>query len=196
MSDLRNSLRYLESPQSNDVYLTAIIPNRDERAFSMDMTEAKRQEINNLLQRGTFKVLLLEEIPKDAIVLPGRFVLAFKSTEGGKIKHKARYVIGGHRHRLQHRMGHSNFTLQPSSIRLLLALAAINGFDIWTSDFRQAYLQPAEPLSRDFCISNPVPEFEVEPSQCLKLLKPLYELCELGDLWHETLDRHHREDLA
>ena len=27
-------------------------------------------------------------------------------------------------------------------------------------------------------------------------MKPLYGLCESGDLWHRTLDKHHREDLG
>ncbi len=85
-------------------------------------------------------------------------------------------------------MVHSASTLQPQSIRLLLALAAMHGFDIWTSDVRQAYLQSAEPLARDIFIEKPVPEFELAPEQCLQLLKPLYGLCESGDLWHKTLD--------
>ena len=196
MADLRNSIQYFESPKDDDIYMTEIIPNQDVRAKSHEMTEAKRQEIKNLLKRGTFKVLLREDIPRNANVLPGRFVLAFKSTEDGKLKHKARYVIGGHRDRLKHMMVHSTSTLQPSSIRLLLALAAIHGFDVWTSDVRQAYLQSAEPLARDVFIAKLVPEFELDPSQCLKRLKPLYGLCESGDLWHQTLDRHHREDLC
>lgn len=35
----------------------------------------------------------------------------------------------------------------------------------------------------------------LDRSQCLPLLKPLHGLCEAGDLWHKTLERHHRENL-
>lgn len=60
------------------------------------MGEAKRKEIKTLLEGGTFKVILREEIPPDGNVLPGRVVPALKSTEDGNIKYKATYVIGGH----------------------------------------------------------------------------------------------------
>ena len=93
-------------------------------------------------------------------------------------------------------MVHSTSTLQPQSFRLLLALAAIFEFDIWTSDVRQAYLQSAEPLARDIFIRKLLAEFELDPSQCLKLLKPLCGLCESEDLWHKTLAKRHREDLS
>ena len=49
---------------------------------------------------------------------------------------------------------------------------------------------------RDIFIKDPVPEFELDASQCLQLLRPLYGLCESGDLWHATLDSHHRKDLG
>ena len=182
MSDVRNCIRYFGSPEDEEVYRTEIISRSDPRANSREMESARRQEIKNLLERGTFKVILKEDIPKDANILPGRFLLSLKSTEDNNVKYKARYVIGGHRDRLKHMMVHSTSTLQPSSIRLLLALAIVHGFDIWTSDVRQAYLQSADPLSRPVFISKPVPKFELEPSQCLQLLKPLYGLCESGDL--------------
>lgn len=68
-------------------------------------------------------------------------------------------------------MVHSAASLQPQFNRLLLAIAEMNGFDIWTSDVHQAYLQSTEPLLRD-------PEFEIKVDQCFKLLKPLYGLCD------------------
>lgn len=192
-----HGLSYFASPHEDDnsTHLTEIIAPRDPRADSPGMTQAKKNEIRGLLERGTFRVILREEVPRDANVLPGRFVLAIKSTEDGQVKFKARYVIGGHRDRMKAYMVHNATTLQPQSIRLLLALAAIHDFDIWTADVRQAYLQSDEMLARELFITNLVPEFELRPEQCLKLLKPLYGLCDSGDLWHKTLDKHHRCDL-
>ena len=160
------------------------------------MTAAKKKEIRNLLKRKTFKIILKEDILPYGNVLPGRFVLAIKSSITGEVVFKARYVIGGHRDKLKHMMVHSSTTMQPSSVRLLLALARIFGFDVWTSDVTQAYLQSILPLSREIFIKNAAPEFELDPDQCLQLLKPLYGLCESGDLWHATMDEHHRKDLG
>ncbi len=159
------------------------------------MFAAKRKEITNLLARGTFEVIDKNNIPPYANVLPGKFVLTLKSSEAGSPQHKARYVIGGHRDRMKKLMVHTSQTLQPSSIRLLLAVAALFAFDVWTSDVRQAYLQSTEPLSREIYIRNPAPEFLLEDRQALKVLKPLYALCDSGDLWHSTLDHHHPHDL-
>lgn len=53
-----------------------------------------------------------------------------------------------------------------------------------------------EPFSRDIYIKNPVPEFELKPHQCLKLLKPLHGLIDAGDLWHATIEKHHHVELG
>ena len=194
MTESLNPLRAYGTSE-DEIYLTEMISDKDPRASCPEMTAAKKAEIRNLLERGTFKVVIKKDVPPNANVLPGRFVLAIKSTEDNAVKFKARYVIGGHRDRYKNMMVHSATTLQAQSVRLLLAIAAMFDFDVRTSDVRQAYLQSSEPLSREIFIKTPVNEFEPDPSECLQLLKPLYGLCESGGLWHKTLDRHHREDL-
>ncbi len=79
------------------------------------MSQAKRDEIKGLLECRNFSIILREEVPKDGNMLPVGFVLAIKSTEDGRIKFKARYVIGEHRHRMKDLMVHSAATLQPQS---------------------------------------------------------------------------------
>ena len=155
MSDLNASVSYYCEPENNSnsdtstqIHLTEIIDVKYPRSTSTEMTATKKKEIRNLLERGTFKVILKEDIPTDANVLPGGVVLAIKSAEDGEIKFKARYVIGGHRDKEKNMMVHTATTLQRQSIQLLLALANIHDFDIWTSDVRQAYLQSSDPLDR------------------------------------------------
>ena len=179
-----------------DSFATEILREDDPRTKTKEMAEAKRLEVGNLLSRGTFKVISRHEVPPNANVLPGRFVLAIKTSDDGRATSKARYVIRGHRDRFKDMMVHSALTLQPQSVRLLLALSAMLDFNTWVSDVKQAYLQSSEPISREIFIEKVVPEFELEPHQCLQLVKPLYGLCESGDLWHQTLDTHHREDLG
>ena len=160
------------------------------------MSQAKRDEIRGLLDRGTFHFILREEVPPDGNVLPGRFVLSIQSTEDVQVRFKARYVISAHRDRFKALMVHSAATLQPQSIRLLLALAAIHGLDIWSSDVRHAYVQSSKPLYRALFITNPVPEFELKLEHCIKLLKPLYGLCDSRDPFHKTVDEHHRHNMG
>eukprot|EP00171_Calliarthron_tuberculosum_P007230 IDg7230t1 len=103
MSEIRCHLSRVYSTEEHtadegdSVFLTEIIDPGDPRAHSKDMLDAVRKEVKCLFERGTFKVIFREEVTTNANKLPGRFVLAIKSTEDGLIKFKARFVIGGHR---------------------------------------------------------------------------------------------------
>lgn len=93
-------------------------------------------------------------------------------------------------------MVHSASPLQLKTARLFLALAMLLSFDAGTFHVRQVYFQSAEPLDRQIYIKNTVLESALGPSQCWQLVKPLYGLCELEDLWHKTLHEHHRIGLS
>ena len=126
------------------------------------MNEAIMSEVGDLLGRGTFKVILKEDLPDGANALTARFALAIKSNADEEIKYKARYVIGVHRDRLKHYMVHGAQTLQASPARLLLVFAAAHDFEVWASDVKQAYLQSTKPLERRLSILDPAPKFELK----------------------------------
>lgn len=97
INDLEQGFKQFRSPDEEDwIHLTEVLDPDDDRAIGKEMDDAKKNEIKNLLEKGTFKVILKEEIPHDGNVLPGRFILVIKSSIDGKTKYKDRYVIGGH----------------------------------------------------------------------------------------------------
>ena len=51
------------------------------------------------------------------------------------------------------------------------------------------------PLIRKIFITNPAPEFELSPDECLETLKPIYDLAGSGNEWHQTLDNKVKIDL-
>ena len=172
----------------NEVLWTEVIGKGDERSISPEMLEAKRSEFVNLLKRGTFKLVMLPDGGRGENVVPGRFVLALKHATTGETKAKARFVIGGHRDKEKGYQVHVGRTLSQSSVRMLLALAAILGFDVWTEDIKQAYLQSASALRRRIFVKPG--ELHLGKDEFLQLILPLYGLSESGDYWSRTLTDH------
>jgi Reverse transcriptase (RNA-dependent DNA polymerase) len=77
---------------------------------------------------------------------------------------------------------------------LVLALASICGFEVWTLDISQAFLQAAHENMRDIFLQPPI-EMKLSSDEFLKLMKPLYGFCDSGDWWYHTLRHHHVQDL-
>ena len=187
--------KFSSNPALNRIRMTEFIDPFDPRAKTPEMKEALMNGVRNLLNHGTFKVLLKDELPDGAKALTARFILGIKSNADGKIKCKARYGVGGHRDRLKHFIVHGAQTLKPSSTRLLLAMAALSLFDVWSGDIKPAYVQSTEPLTRRAFITNPSPHFELEAHQCFELLRHLYVLYDAVDLCNQSLRKHLVEDL-
>lgn len=114
--------------------------------------------------------MLEEGIPEKAETLPELFVLSIKSSPDGFRKYKAPFVMERHQNQLKLLTMLSSQTPQPSSIRLMLAVALIHYFDVWTSDVKQAYLRSAELLS-DFVFHRQLPlDFELNSGQDLQIV--------------------------
>ena len=125
---------------------TEVLPIGDAREGLFD--EAKRSELLDLIRRGTFKIVLRDECGKNPSVVPSRFVLAIKHTITGEQKLKARFVLGGHCDDERKSLIHDSPTVRPESVRMLIALATILGFNIKLVDWRQGYTQALSNLLR------------------------------------------------
>lgn len=89
------STRNWENIDKNNVYITQVITKGDPWANSYKMLQDKKGEIQRLLRRGRFKVVLQEKVPHDANILGGRFFLAIKNTDTQEQRYKARFIIQG-----------------------------------------------------------------------------------------------------
>jgi hypothetical protein len=146
------------------------------------------------MDRETFEVVMREEIPAGANIIGSRFVMALKNTETVQPMWKARFVAQGHTDAERHTLLHDATSLRQTSIRLIVALAAMFGFKVWSGDVSQAYLQAVGRLARQVYL-RPARELRLRPGAVLKLLRPLYGLADSGDAWANTFFRHVRHDL-
>lgn len=128
-------------PIGSTNFYTEVITPSDPRSCQFE--EAKKKELEGLLQRDTLKLVLRSELEHNPNIVLSRVVLAIKHKDTGAEVRKARFVLAGHRDKGKRKVVHSATTLKQSSIRLLIALAAILGFDIWYTDINQPYLKSA-----------------------------------------------------
>jgi hypothetical protein len=94
---------------------------------------------------------------------------------------KARFVLGGHKDRDKRHIVHNATNLKQSSIRILLALASFLGFNIWSTDINQAYLQSASNLQCKIFVRPDI--LQLDPDQLLQVVKPLHRLSDAGAYW-------------
>jgi hypothetical protein len=97
------------------------------------------------------------------------FVLAIKDSGTSKEIYKARYVVQCFRDKKKTSLVQDASTSKQQSMKLVIGLATIFGYRIFSTDVTQAYLQSAEPLMRDVNIKHSA-EFELNANQVLKLL--------------------------
>ena len=119
----------------------------------------------------------------------GRFVLPLKNIRTGEEMCKARFDVQGHTDSKKSLLFRNSETPQKSYIRTLIATDAISGMRLWTQDISQAYLQSVRGLMRNIYV-RPTKEFKLKQGELLKLLMPIYGLCERGEFWHETFFKH------
>lgn len=178
-----------------NAHITEILKSSDPRTMSEEAKKARKKELEDLIRRGTWKVVAYDEIPKNANIMTGGFVITIKDTETDTPRFKARFVIHGNRDKDKNALVHTSTTVKHSSTRLLVALAACFGFRIWSQDISQAYLQSASELIRDVYL-KPGKDLEIEGGKLLKLLRPLYGLSDSGDYWNTTFSDHIKNDLG
>lgn len=188
----------VESKDITDVFLSEKLAQDDPRLNSDEFLKAKRQEIDGLISRDTWDVVNAHDIPSDSNIIGGRFVCEIRNANSNMPQAKARFVCQGFRDDMKEYMVHSSPSLRQTSVKMIVSTAALMSFRIASIDFRQAYLQASESMSRTIFVKPKKADHDilgVTEQQLLRLKKPLYGICDSGDYWYDTFNRFTLNDL-
>lgn len=100
--------------------------------------------------------------------------------------HKFRFAEQGHLDRENHMFVHCFSTSHPYSVRFLVTVSVICGYEMREFDVTQAYPQIQEDLSRDVYVRLPM-ELGLATNNFPMLQKALYRLADSGEYRHATL---------
>lgn len=184
--DLKHDMTTLQAfvrENGESLYPVEVLKKSDPRTRSDKCKNAINTEIEGLLSRGAFKYVRREDIPHDANILGGRFVLSIKQPNTEEELYKARFIVQGHKDKEKGFIIHISKTVRHKNIKILLTLAATYKLKVKGQDVKQAYIQ-AHDLARDVYVI-PDQRFNLASNIVLKLLKPLYGLTESGDSWFD-----------
>ena len=177
-------------------YITVTVKDKNDSRF----TQAKMDEVEQLVKMGTFKFVPESSISKNGTLLHSRFVLTIKNFEEPNQYFKARLVILGHVDPEKPRVVNEAPTVLKSSVRLVLTLIASHSFTVWSRDITLAFIQSKENLKRDVYVRPPKGEnilskIGAPPGSILKAIKPQYGLAESPGYWWQTFRDWHVTDL-
>jgi hypothetical protein len=149
--------------------------------------EAMHSELGSIESNGTWELI---DLPKGHKAIGLKWVFKLKKDPCGKVlKHKARLVAKGY---VQRQGVDFEEVFAPvarlDSIRLLIALAAHESWEIHHMDVKTAFLNGD--LKEEVYVAQP-PGFHIEGKEqkVLKLHKALYGLKQAPRAWNEKLDK-------
>ena len=175
------------------VYCAVTAHEKEPRSFADAMRrpdadqwlEAAQHEIQALLDNGTWELV---ELPPGRKAIGSRWVFKVKRNADGSVeRYCARLVAQGFS---QHPGFEFTETFAPtakwSSLRAILALAALEDLELESVDISSAYLNGE--LDADVYMRQPEGFVDGNRQLVCKLLKSLYGLKQGGRMWYQKLD--------
>jgi len=160
--------------------------------FGPKWSEAIREELHLLHSNYTWDYIRLEDILSGVKPISSKWVFKTKQLSGGGIQYKARLVI-----RVYEQIPGVDFdetfalVARLSSLRMLLALAAIHDWEIDQIDVVTAFLNPEVDGDVYMAMPDGVEASTGGPWVC-KLCKSLYGLKQAPRLWYEHIENFMR----
>jgi hypothetical protein len=140
---------------------------------------SRRKEINNLLKKRVFELIIFDAVFKDVRIFNFRFVDEIKHSDIADVYEKFKLVIQTYNDHDKTLMLTQSFIIQRMSQRIILVLTAciISDCHLYLRDITQAYIQSKISLNRAFFIRS-FSELDLSKNSILQVVKSLYDVSE------------------
>lgn len=170
-----------EGPQEVDGMVTTLKQQQSDegqvgkhlwRKHNPELVRSGQDEMNGLLEEGTFKMVRAKDVPDGTRVFGSRFIDEVKRA-GEMLRRNSRLVAQNYIDEDARRIGTKAPTIQRFSQRTLLSLAvSFPSAELFSRDVTQAYIQATKPLERPFFIKAPS-EMCLPADAVILVVKPL-----------------------
>ncbi len=189
----RLSLRY-----QNFADITVFLQDDEEISSTSTLTfaDSRRKEINELLKRQVFEIIIISEVFKDVCIFNFRFVDEIKHSDTSQAYEKSRLVIQTYNDHEKTLMLTQAFIIQRMSQRIILVIAASisENHHLYLRNITQTYTQSKSSLNRMFFIRSFF-DLNLSDDAILRIIKPLYDVSKAKAHWFNTYHDHHKKNL-
>jgi hypothetical protein len=149
--------------------------------FISTFAESRRKEINDLLKRQIFELIIISKMLKNVRIFNFRCVDEIKHSDISQAYEKSRLVIQTYNDHEKTLMLTQAFTIQRMSQRIILAItASINeNHHLYLRNITQIYIQSKSFLNRMFFIRSSLDlDIDLFDDAILRIIKSLYDVSE------------------
>jgi hypothetical protein len=173
------------------------LENSSSSIFVSIFAESRRKEINDLLKKRVFELIIIVVVLRNVRIFNFRFVDEIKHSNISDVYEKFRLMIQTYNDHDKTLMLTQSSTIQRMSQRIILVLTACIIFDchLYLKNITQAYVQSKTLLNRTFFIRS-LSELNLSKDSILRVVKSLYEVLETKTHWFNTYQTHHKKKLS
>jgi putative flippase GtrA len=175
----RLSLRY-----QNFADITVFLQDEDDSSLIfvlnslLTFAESRRKEINDLLKRQVFEIIIISEVFKNVRIFNSRFVDEIKHSDTSQAYEKSRLMIQTYNDHEKTLMLTQALIIQRMSQRIILVIAASINHHLYLRNITQTYTQSKSSLNRMFFIRSSF-DLNLSDDVILRIIKLLYDVSEI-----------------